>query len=111
MCPGSFDKGKMGCIDPSGCRECDRCNQCGFRQIWSAGLRQRLVDDQGELKPGINPIWLQTIKWDRFKTEKPAEGSSDQKETLRSDRQGTIIDFFDDFEPVMDKYAYHRCCL
>ena len=111
MCKSSFDNGKMGCIDPSGCNKKEHCtsDKCGFKQIWSNGLRQELLDAQGDLKPGMSPAWLKTMKWERFKTEKPPEGSTDQKETLRSDRHGTIIDFFDEFEPVMDRYAYHRC--
>ena len=111
MCDSSFDNGKMGCIDPSGCSKEERCtsSKCGFKQIWSCGLRQELLDSEGNLKPGVSPAWLKTIKWERFKTEKPPPGSDDQKETLRSDRHGTVIDFFDEFEHVMNKYAYHRC--
>lgn len=112
MCTGSFEAGKMCCIDPSGCKASERCQQCGFQSIWSGGLRKELLDAEGDLKQGISPVWLKEVQWERFKTEKPAAGStSTEKETLRSDRAGTIIDFLDEFEPVFNKYAYHRYIL
>jgi hypothetical protein len=113
LCEGSFDAGKMGCIDPKGCRAKDRCDHCRFQKIWSQGLRQELLIEDNNLKEGVSPAWLQEIEWERFKTEKLPEGSSEasQKETLRSDRVGTIVDLLDEFELVFNKYAYHRYIL
>ena len=42
--------------------KCD-VGTCGFDKIWSAGLRPKLVDDDGCPKEGIADIWFEEIKW------------------------------------------------
>ena len=84
LCPGSFDAGKMGCIDPSGCEADEKCSKCGFKALWSEGLRKKLVSSTGDLLPGVNPVWLREVHWERYKTEKKAN----EKQTLRNDRSG-----------------------
>ena len=111
LCPEAFDKGDMGCIDPAGAENHEPgCHGrlCGFQHIWSKGLRQELVDNEGQLKEGVNPIWLQEMKWDRFKTN---DSSNVEKETLMNERSGSILEFMDEFEPVFAKYACHRYIL
>ena len=60
LCPGAFNEGRMGCVDPGGCEaDCKCCkDSCGFKGLWSKGLREKLIDSDGELKPGVNPVWL-----------------------------------------------------
>ena len=43
LCPDAFDKQSEKCI------EC-KCDACGFQQIWSKGLRPKLVQPDGQLK-------------------------------------------------------------
>jgi hypothetical protein len=81
---------------------------CGFARIWTNGLRLKLVDQAGEFKPGVHPVWLTEIKWSRYKTHKPAPG---EKTLLHQDCSGSIIEFLDQLEPVTRKYAYHRYIL
>jgi hypothetical protein len=84
LCPGSFDAGRMGCVDPGGCDSDHKCNKCGFKRLWSPGLRKKLVSSAGDLLPSVNPVWLQEVQWERYKTEKAAG----EKQTLRNDRSG-----------------------
>jgi hypothetical protein len=107
LCPDAFSSGSMGCIDPGGCDHDTPCSSCGFHTIWSKGLRPKIIDDAGELQQDVNPVWLTEIKWSRYKTETDSEG----KTTLRAERQGTVIEFLDEFELVFQKYAYHRYIL
>jgi hypothetical protein len=74
----------MGCVDPKGCPADTPCLECGFKKHWSNSLRKELLDADGELKPGVNPVWLQEVQWERYKTEKNAG----EKQTLRNDRTG-----------------------
>ena len=114
LCEGSFEAGRMGCIDPKGCEHDVPCSCGGFKQIWSGGLRPTLCHDQDDPDDGIatklngdvNPVWLSEMKWTRYKTEKGTE-----KETLRNECTGTIIEFLDEYEAVFNKYAYHRYIL
>lgn len=86
LCDGAFDEGRMRCVDPGGCEADGKCckDSCGFKGLWSKGLREKLVGPDGELKPGVNPVWLQHIEWERYKTEKK-EG---EKQRLRNNRSG-----------------------
>jgi len=46
LCPGAFDgAGKLDCINGS-------CKACGFEKLWSKGLREHVVYDQGHPKEG-----------------------------------------------------------
>ena len=103
-CSDAFEKGKMGCIDPGGCGHDTPCDTCGFKSVWSQGLRPELLDDNGDLQDGVNPAWLAEVKWSRYKTETDSDG----KKALRGERIGSVIEFFDEFEKMFKKYAYHR---
>ena len=126
LCQNAFKDMKMSCIRGD-------CARCGFKKVWSQGLRRKLVDvmgNVGQLKPGVHPVWLKRIRWWRFKTSKCSpsdavdEGSQSagvlsavqpkesQKETHREPREGSIIDFLDEFELLtMKKYPFHRYAL
>ena len=51
LCEDAFPEMKMDCIN-------GKCEECGFKKLWSQGLRQKLVDDGGDLHPNVNPIWM-----------------------------------------------------
>ena len=62
LCPDAFNKGCMGCILPGGCEQDTPCSkQCGFGQFWSRGLRAELVASDGDIKPGVNSVWLKQV--------------------------------------------------
>ena len=61
LCPDAYRDGSMGCIDPGGCQKDTPCKKCGFGQFWSRGLRHELVDKNGDLKPGVNAVWLTQV--------------------------------------------------
>jgi hypothetical protein len=108
----AFESNCMGCIDPAGCKNIDSdqyvpCKECGFQQFWSAGLRKQVLDCDGDLLPDVHPVWLQQVSWSQYKTGTDADG----KRTLREERKGSVIDFFDSLERVYDKYQYHRYIL
>ena len=53
LCQGAFDSaGKDDCIN---CK----CNACGFKKLWSEGLRKHVVDEKGNVKTGA-PIEFQS---------------------------------------------------
>ena len=131
VCENAFEDMKMDCIRGN-------CTRCGFKKIWSQGLRRKLVDvmgNVGKLKPGVHPVWLKRLRWWRFKTAKaspsdavcdasntagapmlsilqPAGGQQADKQTHRQAREGSIIDFLDEFETLtMKKYPFHRFTL
>ena len=114
LCLQAFERGAMGCIDPAGCKNIDSEDyapcakpECGFKHLWSEGLRKETIDKDGNLMPDAHPIWLREVSWSRYKTATDTDG----KKTLRSEVKGSIVEFFDDFERVCNKYTYHRYIL
>jgi len=110
LCENAFESENRDCIE-------GRCGSCGFKKIWSDGLRKMLVDKDGNLKAGVHPVWLKTVQWWRYKTSAPSnsvsvDDSNSEKETLKQHRQGSIIDFIDEFEAhTWKKYPSHRFTL
>lgn len=98
ICADSLDDAAANCIRG----ECDRC---GFGVMWSKGYRKEVVDAYGKLRPGVSPLWLQQIRWDRIKTG--GDGSSTEDE-LRQSCEGTILKFMDDYEMVATQHVRHR---
>ena len=78
---------------------------CGFKALWTKGLRKRLVYANGTLKPGISRVWLTKMQWDRIKSG--GDGSSSEDE-LRQQCEGTLIECLDAFEPIQDTMTPHR---
>ena len=100
LCEGAFEHQKMDCLN-------SKCKSCGFKAVWSLGLRKKLVTASGELRADQHPIWLKQVTWNRFKTKSgvgtvvsdgTAEG--EDKQTLREECTGSIIEFLDDHERV-----------
>lgn len=97
-----------------------KCAECGFKKVWSKGIRPELVGPDNKPKMGIDPLWLTVVKWWRYKSAKPGGGQgigdgveaaqgSKEKELLRQRCEGTLIDLLDEFEDqVMRKYPFHR---
>ena len=78
LCEDAISKAKCECVDGS-------CGECGFKQLWSHGLRPRVVDDistttagkthmESELKSGASDKWSKATKWSEHKAER--EGTS-----------------------------------
>lgn len=93
------------CLDDADSR-CIRgeCAQCGFSLIWSRGLRPKLVDSYGKLKPDVSPIWMQWVQWSRIKS---GGDGSNKEDDLRQTREGAIIQLLDEFEPVQKHHIRH----
>lgn len=96
-------------------RECIRgnCPSCGFNSLWSGptGLRRQLVDSNGMLQPGIAPAWQVVMKWETLKSagSTPSDGScAEEKNGLRERREGSPIEFLDDFETASLKLPAHK---
>lgn len=110
LCTNAFHSEKRDCIEGV-------CDSCGFKRIWSSGLREKLVDKEGNLKSGIHPVWLKEVQWWRYKTSAPSnsvavDDTNADKETLKQHRKGSIIEFLDEFEAhTWKKYPSHRFTL
>ena len=77
LCDGAISEGKCACVDGG-------CDQCGFKQLWSLGLRPRIVDDtvipptsrggkphtESSLKPDASTKWGRMIKYSEHKAER-----------------------------------------
>ena len=81
------------------------CSSCGFAQLWTRGLRPKLVHSNGKLKPGVSRVWLTQMEWDRLKT---GGDDSTSEDDLRQRREGTLIDLLDEFEPIQNSWVPHR---
>lgn len=88
------------------------CSNCGFKRLWSQGLRPKLVDSDanGAIRDGVSPVWSQQVRWETLKSSGSAPDSafSDEKETLRAQRVGTVIQFLDAFETASVQFPAHR---
>ena len=127
LCKDAFNEMKMDCIKGA-------CSKCGFKEVWSQGLRKTLVTDDNELDPSVNPVWLKERRWWRYKTSKASASSSAEdvvevvdgvevivqradleatgKQTEKQQRKGSIIQLLDDFKAhTMSKYPFHRCSI
>jgi len=109
VCGGCLEKAKPVCIN-------GKCSNCGFSKFWSRGLRSRLVvsdkksSDCGKLLDGIPAIWEHDVRYEVLKSSgsTPSDGSSEDKETLRSQRVASVIQFLDAFEEASTKFPAHR---
>ena len=107
------------------------CKLCGFKRLWSEGLRPKIVDKDGDITQGYLR-WMRVFKSFRYEmidketgkttregdAEEPAcddDGEwhlvKPKKVTRMLDRvekQGSIVDFLDDWEPVFVRMCHHR---
>lgn len=93
-----------------------KCSCCGFKRLWSNGLRKKLVErrvnGQGvlvdDLKPNV-PIEFQSkLTWTRISSSKGKAAGAD-KELMHEPRSGTVIEFLDEFErEAMAKFPFHK---
>lgn len=101
LCEGAFDgTGKEECINGT-------CRHCGFKKVWSEGLRRHVVAEGNVLSTA--PVQFQSIvKWVRIKSAK--EKDADQgKDTQYDSRQGTLVQFLDELEQEScKKFPHHR---
>lgn len=92
LCEGAFEEGKLACINGS-------CSSCGFRQLWSNGLRLHVVGADNELKSEAPFEFESQLQWSRIKSSNKGVGTpGESKEMLQEKRTGNVINFLDEFE-------------
>ena len=104
VCAPCLMSAEPACVDGS-------CASCGFKKMWSEGVRPKLVDNEGKLQPGVSSAWEQEVRYEVIKSSKstPSDGSSiEDKDTLRERRTATVIEFLDAFEDASKKFPAHR---
>ena len=116
VCGRNCAVAQLGCLHGN-------CNMCGFKMLWSSTLRLLVLDSDGNLRSDAPPQFSANVKWERFKsTKKPPsfnrpeappgpEQLPAEKELNRETRSGTVVEFLDEFEAVMSKFALHRSTL
>lgn len=102
LCEGAFDgAGQVDCID-------GKCLECGFRQLWSRGLRCYIVDGKGDLIPSAPVEFQSEIKWIRIKSSKSVS-PGESRASSYEERRGTIVQFLDEFDrETIRKFPLHR---
>jgi hypothetical protein len=87
------------------------CLRCGFKRLWSRGLRSRILkknaEGEEELINGVDPLWGHQLTWDTLKPggDEPHGSTGDD---LRFSVTGTVTAFLDCFEAVQDNWTPHR---
>lgn len=102
LCDGAMDgEGKQACIDGA-------CEHCGFRRIWSEGLRPHVVDESGNIRSSAPLLFQSVVEWVRIRSSKqatPEEG----KNTCYESRKGTVVQLLNEFESeTARKFPHHR---
>jgi len=102
LCEGAFDgAGKDACIN-------SKCAACGFKKLWSEGLRRHVVDAEGNVKASAPVEFQSEVRWTRIRSSKKTE-PGEAKQPNYEEHTGTIVQFLDEFErDVMRKYPHHR---
>lgn len=88
-----------------------KCAACGFKKLWSKGLKPKLVDNNQKLHDGVSPVWEQQVRWETLRSSgsTPSDsGHSEEREALRELKNGTLIDLLDNFETASVKFPAHR---
>lgn len=103
VCGGQIMDAGMTCVQ-------GKCANCGFKKMWSQGLRTQLVGRDNKLFDGVSSIWEHEVRWETLQSSgsTPSSGSSDDAESLRARKEGTIIDLLDAFESASIKFPAHR---
>lgn len=109
VCGGCLETAKPDCVN-------GKCSECSFARRWKHGLRPRLVNsekaspDCGKLLDGVSALWEHEVRYEVLKSSgsTPSDGSNEDKETLRAQRVGTVIQFLDAFEEASVKFPAHR---
>lgn len=103
LCTGSIDSGKLDCINGS-------CPRCGFRTLWSQGLRPYVLDANGDLRSDAPVEFQSHLKWTRISSSTTnAATPADSKQLLHQQRCGTVVEFLNEFElHVMHKFPHHK---
>ena len=93
-----------------------KCPHCGFRKLWSEGLRKLLVvrrrRDDGtlvdDLRPDAPVEFQSKLTWTRISSSK-AKAAGEAKELMHEPRSGTVVEFLDEFErEAMAKFPFHK---
>ena len=100
------------------------CPNCGFARLWSCGVRRSLEDGEGNIRSDVDEPWRRRVTWKRIiNVPVPATNSTGvadeneearvgkKKELTHELREGTVVDFLDEFEGVVVKHLEHRSTL
>lgn len=104
LCGGALDEGKHDCINGT-------CHHCGFRKLWSQGLKPHVINGSGHLKDDAPVEFQSQLRWTRVtSSKKKASGPPvEAKELMHQVRTGTLVEFLDEFErDVMRKFPHHK---
>lgn len=103
LCEGAFqNEGKQACINGS-------CQLCGFKNLWSNGLRQHVVDKEGNVRSSAPVPFQSVVEWVRIRSSKPMSNPPEPNDTRYETRQGTVVQFLDEFErETARKFPHHR---
>lgn len=110
VCGECLHDAKPDCIN-------GKCGSCGFAALWSRAVRSKLVNmdknspDCGTVLDGTPACWLQEVRYEVLQSggSTPSNGSrAGEKEALRSQRTGSVIELLDAFEAASVKFPAHR---
>lgn len=104
LCSGALDYGNLDCIH-------GKCSRCGFRKLWSEGLRPRVIDANGNLRQDAPVEFQSQLTWSRIKSQKQDGNGAplESKKLLHQQRTGTVVEFLDEFERDVSVPADPTC--
>ena len=84
------------------------CEACGFKKLWSEGLRKYVVDKDGNVMSSAPVEFQSVVKWVRIRSSKKTEPGEAKQASYEACR-GTVVQFLDYFErDVFRKFPHHR---
>ena len=93
-----------------------KCSHCGFKRLWSEGLRKLLVVRRrradgtmvDDLRPDAPVEFQSKLTWTRISSSKAKAAGAD-KQLMHEPRSGTVVEFLDEFErEAMAKFPFHK---
>ena len=113
LCDGASDgAGKEACINGNckcGIKDGKELSHgCGMKMLWSEGLRQHVVDKDGNVLSSAPKEFQSEVKWMRIRSSKTGS-PGEAKQPNYEAKTGTLVQFLDEFErDVMRKFPHHR---
>jgi len=108
------------------CINGNECSKCGFRQLWSGGVRNSLLKQNDELRVNTildGPEWKESkIRWRHYTQQvanaisqnddetneySPSDGNNARNLVVET-ASGNLVEFIDKYEDMTEKHAYHR---
>ena len=117
---------------PSTC-EAGACTDCGFKKLWSLGLRRTLYDYaassegafDGIMRADCDPVFNSSVYWQSYvkkprapstKELKDKEGDDAEyhvhlktaRDSILETQHGILVNFLDEFEEILTRHVPHR---